>query len=506
MACSAIIVALVLSRTTSSIDEEFEALHDRTLEISTLLEKIRFSSLHIVSSTNEYLLIISADRHRDASVAQDAEAANEVELIQATVNEMKQLTARYRKLVVTYFPGELELLEAIERHQHALIEQSQSMILGDSQNIDIDILLANKAKFKNAEQILSQAVAAALKHENNEYVENEAELRDSIRQTYTFIWIGLTGIAVLVLLAGSATIRSVTNPLARLSHAIEAISRGEYSQVLRSGRNDEIGRLEVLFDSMASQLQDNRQLQQEFIAQLEQKNTELERFAYTVSHDLKSPLVTVKGFLGMLEKDIQSDDKDAIAKDIAYLNNATDTMGMLLTDLLELSRVGRVVNPPTLFSMTELCEGVINSLRGLIEQHQAEINLMPDMPSVYGDRTRIMEVIQNLLENAIKFSEESRHPLISISCETRNGSRLFIVEDNGKGIDPRYHEKIFALFERLDPSIGGTGVGLALVKRIVETHGGEVWTESRIDKGGARFCFTLPHSADEADAYQSLTA
>jgi len=503
MACSIIIVALVLSRTIESIDEEFEALHDRTLEISTLLEKIRYSSLRIVSSTSEFLLIVSADQHTGGGETQIAEASNEVELVQAAANELYQLTAHYRKIVVTYFPDELELLEAIEQFRDKLVEQSQALTRIEPEDINIPMLLASKEGFEKTEQSLLQAIEAALLHESVEYAQNEAELRDSIRQTYTLVWIGLLGIAVLVLLVGSATIGGITNPLARLSQAIDAISRGEYSQALKTGRNDEIGRLEVAFDSMAAQLQNNRQLQQEFIEQMEQKNTELERFTYTVSHDLKSPLVTVKGFLGMLEKDIQAGNNDAIDKDIAYLNEATDTMGMLLTDLLELSRVGRVVNPPTLFSMTELCEEVISSLHGSIVEHQAEITLMPDMPSVYADRTRIGEVMQNLVENAIKFADESRRPRINIYSETLNGNRLFIVDDNGKGIDPQFHDKIFVLFERLEASVSGTGVGLALVKRIIETHGGEIWTESPVEAHGSRFCFTLPQPGDEAKDYRA---
>ena len=239
---------------------------------------------------------------------------------------------------------------------------------------------------------------------------------------------------------------------------------------------------------------------------LEQKNTELERFTYTVSHDLKSPLVTVKGFLGMLEKDIEAGEKEAIAKDIDFLNAATETMGELLSDLLELSRVGMAINPSTLISMTDLCNEVVHALQGSIKEHHAEINIMPDMPNIYADPGRIKEVIQNLLENAIKFSRDSDLPKINIYSETRANSAMFIVEDNGIGIESAYHDKVFLLFERLDAGVEGTGVGLALVKRIVETHGGEIWIESPADLEGSRFCFTLPYSTPESNVTQPLPA
>lgn len=492
MACSAIIVAVALSHTIGAIDEDLEALHDRTLEISTLLEKIRYSSLRIISSTNEYLLVVTAGNRKDIRGANAVVASKNADSIEAAVIELNRLTARYRKIVVAYFPEEIELLETIEQYRDELVERSRALIRTELKDTDIAMLLASREDFANIEQNLLQAIEAALAHEADEYLQNEVELKSSIRQTYTLVWIGLLGIVVPVLLVGFAIMRAITNPLARLSQALEALSKGAYAQTLRTGRKDEIGKLEVSFDRMAEQLQSNQELQQEFIDQLEQKNTELERFTYTVSHDLKSPLVTVKGFLGMLEKDIVAGDRDAIDKDLAYLNDATDTMGMLLTDLLELSRVGRIVNPPTLFSMTELCEEVIGSLQGSIAEHQAEITLMPDMPSVYADRTRIGEVIQNLLENAIKFAQEGRPSRINVYCEMRKGANVFCVDDNGKGIDPRYRDKIFVLFERLDTSVSGTGVGLALVKRVIEIHGGEIWTESPVDTHGCRFCFTLP--------------
>ena len=508
MALSAIIVAIVLSRIVESIENEFEELNDRTLQISSLLQEIRFSGLRIVSSTSEYLLIAATDHHSDTGEIQNAASSrlSEVEEIQTAEAALENQLGRYRELVLAYFPDELEFLEIIGQQRDQLIQQSQALMLIHPNITNITKLAEAKEGFEKNEIMFLQAVDLALKHEVAEYDEKVAGLKNSIEFTNTLIWIGLTGTALLILVLGGATTQSIVQPLARLSGAIENVRKGDYSQELRINKTDEVGRLEASFNSMADQLQENKRLQQEFIEQLEQKNTELERFTYTVSHDLKSPLVTVKGFLGMLEKDIKTGQKDAIDKDIDFLNSATDTMGELLNDLLELSRVGRVINPLTLISMTDLCNEVVSALQGSIKEHHAEITIMPAMPNLYADRGRINEVIQNLLENAIKFSRDSDHPKIKVYSETRENHILFVVEDNGIGIESAYHEKIFVLFERLDAKADGTGVGLALVKRIVETHGGEIWIESPVDPEGSRFCFTLPHSTPESTVPQPLAA
>ncbi len=508
LALSAIVVAIALLNTVESIEKEFEELNDRTLKISNLLEKIRFSGLRIVSSTSEYLLIAAINQRRDTGKNQIAEISrqNEVELIRAAETELDNLLDRYRKLVVAYFPDELEFLETIEQEWGQLLQQSRALMLIDPNITNVTKLDEAKEDFEKTETMFLQAVDLALKHELDEYYEKVAGLKNSIKVTNTLIWVGLIGAAILILILGGATAHSIVKPLARLSGAIENVRKGDYSQELMINRTDEIGRLAAAFNTMADQLQKNKHLQQEFIEQLEQKNTELERFTYTVSHDLKSPLVTVKGFLGMLEKDIETGQKDAIDKDIDFLKTATDTMGELLNELLELSRVGRVINPSTLISMTEVCNEAVNALQVSIKERHAEIKIMPDMPNVYADRGRIKEVIQNLLENAIKFSRDSDHPKINVYSETRANNALFIVEDNGIGIDSAYHEKIFVLFERLDAKADGTGVGLALVKRIVETHGGEIWIESPVDLEGSRFCFTLPHSMPESSATLPLAA
>ena len=229
-----------------------------------------------------------------------------------------------------------------------------------------------------------------------------------------------------------------------------------------------------------------------FVEELEAKNAELERFTYTVSHDLKSPLVTIKGFIGLLEKDTAKGDTDLVKRDIEQIQNATDKMHQLLGELLELSRVGRLVNPPEELSLTVLAEEAIGLVTGQIIKGGVEVEIDPAMPTIYADRLRLVEVLQNLLDNAVKFMGDQPEPRIKIGTRDDDGEVVCFVQDNGMGIDPKYHEKIFGLFDRLDPRSEGTGIGLALVKRIVEVHGGRIWVESEGKGHGAVFCFSLP--------------
>jgi signal transduction histidine kinase len=225
---------------------------------------------------------------------------------------------------------------------------------------------------------------------------------------------------------------------------------------------------------------------------LQQQVSELERFTYTVSHDLRNPLVTIKGFLGVLEKDLREQKMDRIQSDFQRIAKATDKMNILLSELLELSRVGRIVNPPEEIDTNRLIQDAIESVHARLRSRNAAILVPPDMPTLYGDHIRLREVFENLLDNAVKYMGDQTDPKIEIGVRDQAGASILYVKDNGMGIEEQYKEKIFGLFEKLNPTIEGTGVGLALVKRIIETHGGKIWVESDGLGEGSTFCFTIP--------------
>lgn len=229
----------------------------------------------------------------------------------------------------------------------------------------------------------------------------------------------------------------------------------------------------------------------ELIRELESKNEELERFTYTVSHDLKSPLVTINGFLGYLEQDVESNNIERHKKDVKRIKDAVQKMERLLNELLALSRIGRVKNEIQEISFGNLIKEAVELVDGRLQEHRVAVKISDNFPLVYGDHQRLLEVIQNLIDNAAKFMGSQSNPVITIGhTSINNEAVVFFVRDNGMGIAPQYFDRIFGLFNKLDPASDGTGVGLALVKRIIEIHDGRIWVESEIGKGTI-FYFTL---------------
>ena len=231
---------------------------------------------------------------------------------------------------------------------------------------------------------------------------------------------------------------------------------------------------------------------EKLINELEDKNSELERFTYTVSHDLKSPLITIKGFLGFLEQDAVNGNTARLKADIKRIGDATDKMQLLLNELLELSRVGRLTNPYQHINFEELVNEVVELLYGRLHEKEIVVDIQNGLPTIYGDRRRLFEVLQNLVDNAAKFTGSQTYPRIEIGQNGfENGRPIFHVRDNGMGIDVMHQERIFGLFNKLDANSDGTGIGLALVKRIIEVHGGRIWVQSEAGNGST-FFFTLP--------------
>lgn len=241
-----------------------------------------------------------------------------------------------------------------------------------------------------------------------------------------------------------------------------------------------------------SDLQAELVTRKDLIAELESKNSELERFTYTVSHDLKSPLFTIRGFLGYLEQDALAGNHARMKSDMQRITGATDKMQRLLNELLELSRVGRVRNESVYVPFDDLAHEAVELVHGRIMQHGISVRVHSNLPTVYGDRQRLLEVLQNLVDNAAKFMGDQKEPRIEIGqAGEENGNPIFYVTDNGIGISPEHFDRVFGLFNKLDVKTDGTGIGLALVKRIIEVHGGRIWVESEMGMGST-FFFTLP--------------
>ncbi|VUT25557.1 MAG: sensory histidine kinase AtoS [Candidatus Methanolliviera sp. GoM_asphalt] len=229
--------------------------------------------------------------------------------------------------------------------------------------------------------------------------------------------------------------------------------------------------------------------------ELEAKNAEMERFIHTVAHDLRSPLITISCFAGMLKRDIEKNKREDIETDFLMIVDAAGKMDRLLRDTLELSRIGRITNPPEDVSFKEIVNDALDQISGEMDSIEKDIEItVKDSISkskkekiVYVDKERIVEVLTNLISNSISYMGDQPEPKIEIGYR-KDGA--FFVRDNGIGIPPDQHEKVFGLFYKIDKKSEGEGTGLAIVKRIVEVHGGRVWIESE-GKKGSTFYFTL---------------
>jgi signal transduction histidine kinase len=232
-------------------------------------------------------------------------------------------------------------------------------------------------------------------------------------------------------------------------------------------------------------------------AEIETKNSEMERFVYTASHDLKTPLVTITGFLGMVEENATSGavDVDGIRRHIERIRTAAEKMGRLLNEFVHLARVGQGEIVAAEVSLADLAHEVRAMAAEALGERGVEVVISPRLPVVIGDRRRLREAVGNLLHNAVKFMGDRIRPVVIIDVREECEGPVFFVRDNGIGIKPEFQDKIFDLFEQLDQGVGGTGIGLAVVKRIIEVHGGRVWVESEGLGHGCTFCFTLPGEA-----------
>lgn len=206
--------------------------------------------------------------------------------------------------------------------------------------------------------------------------------------------------------------------------------------------------------------------------------------------------MTIQGFLGYLQKSASEGNLPAFHKDYERISRATLRMDRLLKDLLELSRIGRVLNKQSDLPFETLAREAAENVHGRLQQGNIALRIGANLPIIRGDKPRLIEVLQNLIDNAAKYMGNQTEPLIEIGQRgVENRQAVLYVKDNGIGIAAEYHDRIFRLFDKLDPSSEGTGVGLALVKQIIEFHGGRIWIESR-PGNGSTFCFTLPLKAD----------
>ncbi|HZY39108.1 MAG TPA: ATP-binding protein [Mucilaginibacter sp.] len=325
--------------------------------------------------------------------------------------------------------------------------------------------------------------------------------KDMLNDLQSFVdWIVVIGIVILAtgIIAAWIMSRNITRPLDELMTVATAIAQGNYSRTvpIDQYKDDEIGRLAKAFNAMIGQVSlSHRELEsrvEERTLQLASVNKELEAFSYSVSHDLRTPLRAINGYSIMLKEDYESELDSEGKRIVKNIINNAKMMGQLIDDLLSFSRMGKKELVRTPIDMQFLAETVVRELLQHEPENKYQINIAV-LPPATGDEVMIKQVMVNLVGNAIKYSSKKEDPLVEIGATDEETKISYYIRDNGAGFDMAYSSKLFGVFQRLhsQEDFEGSGVGLALVKRIIEKHNGEVWAEGS-EGTGATFYFSIP--------------
>jgi signal transduction histidine kinase len=307
--------------------------------------------------------------------------------------------------------------------------------------------------------------------------------------------VSMAPIAALIVVLGALLAwwgsRRLTTPLVDLTHAAEAIAAGDLAPRVPVHRHDELGRLGTSFNTMAERVaRSHQELERQVVA----RTSELESFSYSVSHDLRAPLRAIHGFARILLDDHKDQLDPEAQRLLGVIDQNTKRMGQLIDDLLAFSRLGRkdIANAPV--DMHELARGVAEEVRRADGHRQGSLRIdIGPLPAAQGDRALLRQVFSNLLLNASKFTRDRADAHVEVGSRVEGSEQIYFVKDNGAGFDARYADKLFGVFQRLHSAdeFDGTGVGLAIVKRVVQRHGGRVWAEGEVGRG-ATFYFSLP--------------
>jgi len=321
---------------------------------------------------------------------------------------------------------------------------------------------------------------------------------DAAAKVVLWLVIGM-GVLLVAVIGGLSLVlhRLLIAPLASLAEQVRQVASGDFQHEIDVHGPHETVMLGEDVNAMRRRIVQELATLDAASAELQRSNSELEQFAYVASHDLQEPLRKVASFCQLLQRRYGGQLDERADQYIEFAVDGAKRMQGLINDLLAFSRVGRITRERTLVDLNEAVRKVVDSFSERIEETGARVEV-GELPSVRGEATLLSAVFQNLISNGLKFKGPS-DPVITIGAE-RDGAGLwkFSVHDNGIGIEPEYADRIFVIFQRLHPkdAYPGTGIGLAMCRKIVEYHGGTIWLKTDVDAGTV-FEFTLPVAADD---------
>ncbi len=316
------------------------------------------------------------------------------------------------------------------------------------------------------------------------------------------IYIGIITV-LCVLLISIYVSGSISDPVVKLTDAVNKISEGDLFTRIDVNSGDEIGQLAKSFNHMMGHLQRSQEALQKRTDELAKSNLELDDFAYIASHDLKEPLRGIYNFASFLIEDYEDKLDDDGKNKLFTLKKLSQRLERLINDLLYYSRVERIHEAFQDINLDEVLDEALDTLNIRIEDHGIDVRRKDILPTVFCDKSRILDVFINLITNAMKYNDKDEKWIeIGVDKDKSRHVDVIYFKDNGIGIREKYLESIFKIFKRIhgrDKYGGGTGAGLTIVKKIVEYHGGTIWAESSFGHG-TTFRFTLKGEGDENQA------
>jgi signal transduction histidine kinase len=338
-----------------------------------------------------------------------------------------------------------------------------------------------------------EALANELKELTTKYAAGQAarakqQAQHSIGVLWSVCLLGVTTSLALVVML----LRMTILPLSQLTHSAKQLEESNSAVLVKDeGRTDEIGALTRTFNNMVKAIKEREVERDKALARLEVSNSELKQFAYVAAHDLKEPLRTISNYLSLLGERLDGKLDDKGERFWKTVVDSSHRMDALISGLLTYAKLGSKALVPQQVDMNDVVTKVLGDLKVVVNESGAKIE-RHNLPLIYADGTQMGQLVQNLVANGIKFSGGNT-PRVDIGANRVSNGWMFYVRDNGIGFDMQFQERIFLIFQRLHgrEEYAGTGLGLAVCKRIVERHGGKIWAESKVGEGST-FFFTLP--------------